>query len=162
MQSATSKLSPDRSAVGYASCVRQTQDCDAKLLPDTLAEWLRRWPAKPLCSARVGSNPTGVVFVFTCLPVRRLRARSAKQYSHRGSNSEPFACEANVITIRPCKLALHSGPVRMPVEISQSTSMESGSSRSTGVPNRTLCTPIASKAMEREPPQHMGAPVCAR
>ena len=25
----------------------------------TLAEWLRRWPAKPLCSARVGSNPTG-------------------------------------------------------------------------------------------------------
>ena len=25
----------------------------------TLAEWLRRWPAKPLCSARVGSNPSG-------------------------------------------------------------------------------------------------------
>ena len=29
---------------------------------DTLAEWLRRRPAKPVGSARVGSNPTGVVF----------------------------------------------------------------------------------------------------
>ena len=27
---------------------------------DTLAEWLRRWPAKPMGSPRVGSNPTGV------------------------------------------------------------------------------------------------------
>ena len=37
------------------------------LLPHkvTLAEWLRRWPAKPLCSARVGSNPTGDEN-FTC------------------------------------------------------------------------------------------------
>lgn len=31
---------------------------------DTLAEWLRRRPAKPMGSARVGSNPTGVVFHF--------------------------------------------------------------------------------------------------
>ena len=30
---------------------------------DTLAEWLRRRPAKPLGSARAGSNPAGVVFV---------------------------------------------------------------------------------------------------
>ena len=29
---------------------------------DTLAEWLRRRPAKPVGSARVGSNPTGVVY----------------------------------------------------------------------------------------------------
>ena len=28
---------------------------------DTVAEWLRRRPAKPLGFARVGSNPTGVV-----------------------------------------------------------------------------------------------------
>ena len=27
---------------------------------DTLAEWLRRRPAKPMGSARVGSNPIGV------------------------------------------------------------------------------------------------------
>ena len=30
---------------------------------DTLAEWLRRRPAKPVGSAREGSNPSGVVFV---------------------------------------------------------------------------------------------------
>ena len=30
---------------------------------DTLAEWLRRRPAKPMGSPRVGSNPTGVDFV---------------------------------------------------------------------------------------------------
>ena len=29
-------------------------------LQDTLAEWLRRQPAKLLCSARAGSNPAGV------------------------------------------------------------------------------------------------------
>ena len=29
---------------------------------DTLAEWLRRRPAKPVGSAREGSNPSGVVF----------------------------------------------------------------------------------------------------
>ena len=28
---------------------------------DTVAEWLRRWTANPMCSARVGSNPIGVV-----------------------------------------------------------------------------------------------------
>ena len=36
---------------------------------DTLAEWLRRRPAKPMGSPRVGSNPTGVV----CSHLRSLR-----------------------------------------------------------------------------------------
>ena len=31
-------------------------------IEDTLAEWLRRRPAKPMGSPRVGSNPTGVAF----------------------------------------------------------------------------------------------------
>ena len=31
---------------------------------DTLAERLRRRPAKPMGSPRVGSNPTGVVFII--------------------------------------------------------------------------------------------------
>ena len=31
---------------------------------DTVAEWLRRWTANPLCSARVGSNPILVAGVF--------------------------------------------------------------------------------------------------
>ena len=37
---------------------------EAGALPDdTLAEWLRRRPAKPMGSPRVGSNPAGVVSV---------------------------------------------------------------------------------------------------
>ena len=31
---------------------------------DKVAEWLRRWTANPLCSARVGSNPILVVLFF--------------------------------------------------------------------------------------------------
>ena len=31
---------------------------------DEVAEWLRRWTANPLCSARVGSNPILVVYFF--------------------------------------------------------------------------------------------------
>ena len=31
---------------------------------DEVAEWLRRWTANPLCSARVGSNPILVAVVF--------------------------------------------------------------------------------------------------
>ena len=39
---------------------------------DTLAERLRRRPAKPMGSARVGSNPTGVVFeILVCNHERR-------------------------------------------------------------------------------------------
>ena len=34
---------------------------------DEVAEWLRRWTANPMCSARVGSNPILVVpFWQTC------------------------------------------------------------------------------------------------
>ena len=32
-------------------------------VPDKVAEWLRRWTANPLCSARMGSNPILVVFL---------------------------------------------------------------------------------------------------
>ena len=30
---------------------------DSRLHDDEVAEWLRRWTANPMCSARVGSNP---------------------------------------------------------------------------------------------------------
>ena len=42
----------------------------ADMIRDTLAERLMRRPAKPMGSARVGSNPTGVVF-FWFLGVKR-------------------------------------------------------------------------------------------
>ena len=41
---------------------------------DEVAEWLRRWTANPLCSARVGSNPILVEFFsFFC---------QSQNYSH--------------------------------------------------------------------------------
>ena len=48
---------------------------------DTLAEWLRRRPAKPMGSPCVGSNPTGVVFASA----RRPRLEQAKR---------PIVCDA--------------------------------------------------------------------
>ena len=34
------------------------------LSTDEVAEWLRRWTANPMCSARVGSNPILVATHF--------------------------------------------------------------------------------------------------
>ena len=34
-----------------------------KEISDKVAEWLRRWTANPMCSARVGSNPILVVSI---------------------------------------------------------------------------------------------------
>ena len=34
---------------------------------DEVAEWLRRWTANPMCSARVGSNPILVVIFWGAL-----------------------------------------------------------------------------------------------
>ena len=44
---------------------------------DEVAEWLRRWTANPMCSARVGSNPilVGPLFFFKdCYPISRVKA----------------------------------------------------------------------------------------
>ena len=46
---------------------------------DTLAEWLRRRPAKPMGSPRVGSNPTGVVFAAPWPEQPLLRPRRGRQ-----------------------------------------------------------------------------------
>ena len=48
------------------------------LTDDTLAERLRRRPAKPMGSPRVGSNPTGVVFEI----LERGAARAAQDTMH--------------------------------------------------------------------------------
>ena len=43
--------------------------CDIIVIVDEVAEWLRRWTANPLCSARVGSNPILVDnFFFSTFP----------------------------------------------------------------------------------------------
>ena len=38
-------------------------------ITDEVAEWLRRWTANPLGSARVGSNPILVVIFYTHIPI---------------------------------------------------------------------------------------------
>ncbi len=40
---------------------------------DEVAEWLRRWTANPMCSARVGSNPILVEMFFCFFFYRRLK-----------------------------------------------------------------------------------------
>ena len=42
---------------------------------DEVAEWLRRWTANPMCSARVGSNPILVVKLFLRGPAAPLGTR---------------------------------------------------------------------------------------
>ena len=49
-----------------------------KLTPDEVAEWLRRWTANPICSSRVGSNPTLVVSVIS---IFRESTASAKRFA---------------------------------------------------------------------------------
>ena len=46
---------------------------------DTLAEWSRRQPAKPMGSPRVGSNPTGVDFLLSMLAGVSVRGQEDRQ-----------------------------------------------------------------------------------
>ena len=39
-----------------------------EIYQDEVAEWLRRWTANPMCSARVGSNPILVVDFYSPFP----------------------------------------------------------------------------------------------
>ena len=43
-------------------------------LKDEVAEWLRRWTANPMCSARVGSNPilVGKILVLRSRNLKKL------------------------------------------------------------------------------------------
>ena len=61
---------------------------------DNLAEWLRRWPAKPLCYAREGSNPSVVAILqnttrkkYLCLIVKRCAPQESNLGRH-GHNVE--------------------------------------------------------------------------
>ena len=44
---------------------------------DEVAEWLRRWTANPMCSARVGSNPILVELFLLYSKFRRMTYSSA-------------------------------------------------------------------------------------
>jgi hypothetical protein len=71
IQSLFRNLIPRIPSHSYACC--ETASCATIMASfgfadDTLAERLRRRPAKPMGSPRVGSNPTGVVFFCGCCP----------------------------------------------------------------------------------------------
>jgi hypothetical protein len=48
---------------------------------DEVAEWLRRWTANPMCSARVGSNPI-LVGRFIAVHNNKLKANIANNKGH--------------------------------------------------------------------------------
>ena len=56
---------------------------NSKYQSDDLAEWLRRWPAKPLGYAREGSNPS-VVAIFTPAQWSRGAMDSAPDFESGG------------------------------------------------------------------------------
>ena len=58
------------------------------MVKDTLAEGLRRRPAKPVGSARVGSNPTGVETTFFF----RFSSKWT-QFSQHKNSKQNGACE---------------------------------------------------------------------
>ena len=56
---------------------------------DEVAEWLRRWTANPLGSARVGSNPIFVVTHFFTVHLATWLAQQSTIRDHRKSLQKP-------------------------------------------------------------------------
>ena len=91
IQSLFRNLIPRIPSHSYACC--ETASCATIMASfgfadDTLAERLRRRPAKPMGSPRVGSNPTGVVsadlrFPRACMSWLAAREILARHYSSR-------------------------------------------------------------------------------
>ena len=63
---------------------------------DTLAEWLRRRPAKPMGSPRVGSNPTGVA-----LPIANVIANALPKCKGHLQDPNPRQRKAPGKTMTP-------------------------------------------------------------
>ena len=70
-------------------------------LNDTLAEWLRRQPAKLLRSACAGSNPAGVVQIHIAfeVPVAQRIRRVTTNHEIAGSNpvGDKFVCLGSMV-----------------------------------------------------------------
>ena len=82
-----------------------------RLGQDTLAEWLRRRPAKPMGSPRVGSNPTGVAVgrgcsswcVLTCVRTAGddERRKSVSKSASAGNRTRVTSMATMYSTTRP-------------------------------------------------------------
>ena len=85
--------------LGLGSAISKGTDFLGGAAADTLAEWLRRRPAKPMGSPRAGSNPTGVVLVQTklsrdlfALGLLRGRRMSPRPRARRVGQHSVFVC----------------------------------------------------------------------
>jgi hypothetical protein len=67
----------------------------ARLTEDEVAEWLRRLPAKQLCSAREGSNPFLVEFFFSQIEYLNSHKYFGKNSTRKGF--EPSRAEHNCL-----------------------------------------------------------------
>ena len=87
---------------------------------DTLAEWLRRRPAKPMGSPRVGSNPTGVALPIANVIAIALPKRKGYLHDHKQRQRKAAHKTMTPVGFEPTQLALvelestpldHSGKV---------------------------------------------------
>ena len=67
------------------------------LTADEVAEWLRRWTANPMCSARVGSNPILVVIFLYILSCSDPRTETCLNYMQNAREIYPK-------TVKICQL----------------------------------------------------------
>ena len=87
---------------------------------DTLAEWLRRRPAKPMGSPRVGSNPTGVALHIATAVADAIRKRKGNIRDQNRRQRKTTDKTMTPVGFEPMQLALvelestpldHSGKV---------------------------------------------------
>ena len=91
---------------------------------DEVAEWLRRWTANPMGSARVGSNPILVVrFFFMFLCTRKL--------SNASLEICPTVCPRN---LGPCYIASYHIKCFIMLKIIQTAYVFLGEMKKKGIP----------------------------
>ena len=91
---------------------------------DEVAEWLRRWTANPMCSARVGSNPilvanNKVLFSSWFSPSKFTQKKWKKGcFPAPGIEPGPAGWEPAILTTRPCRNQMgQCGPRIAPVSL---------------------------------------------
>ena len=99
MNAGTSTPSAVPRLCGFGSAARsgRYQPCKAMhSVQDTVAEWLRRRPAKPMGSPRMGSNPIGVAFCQKVWHTANMRFEK----SVKGTWMLAFFCDRLIVYFR--------------------------------------------------------------
>ena len=112
---------------------------------DTVSEWLRRWTRNPLGSAREGSNPFGVAFLFiflrgypatTTLERSREPSRSLLRSVFAFSEEKCFPCD---VLLLPCPRELDRTTQKQPAVEKQSPSPIDNCARQWSVSQQLHC-----------------------